>query len=151
MTEGKAGYSGTPLAKKMGIAEGHRVGVLAAPSHFADLLDLPPHTILETSPPSPGEFLRDTEGGFDVVILFAPDRAGLEGGFPRAHRLLAWDGGLWVCWPKQASAMVSDIKESDVRARGLAGGLVDNKICAVDEDWSALRFVYRREDRPGRG
>ena len=149
-----AGYSGTPLARKLGIDEGDRVAALHAPKHFPDLLELPAHTILEGSPSVPSTtedgFLRDEEDAFDVVILFAPDRQALERRFDHAHRLLAWDGGLWVCWPKQSSRLARDLKESDVRGAGLAAGLVDNKVCAVDDDWSGLRFVYRLDDRPAR-
>lgn len=138
-----AGYSGTPLARKLGIKEGHRVATVGAPAHFRALLDLPDGTRLDADP-------TDAAGPYDVVVAFAPDREALEDRFPRGHALLDPHGGLWLAWPKQSSPLATAMRESDVRATGLASGLVDNKICAVDGDWSGLRFVVRVEDRPPR-
>lgn len=140
-----AGYSGTPLARKLGIKEGHRVATLGAPGHFAALLDpLPASVRLDADP--------DPDGGppFDVIVAFVPDAGHLEGRFAAGHALLDPYGGLWMAWPKQSSPLATDFRESDVRAHGLAAGLVDNKICAVDADWSGLRFVVRVENRPPR-
>lgn len=136
-----AGYSGTPLARKLGMKPGHRVATLGAPTNFAGLLDLPDGAALDADP---------SEGVYDVVVAFAPDRDALAERFPRAHALLDPHGGLWAAWPKQSSALATSMRESDVRAAGLDAGLVDNKICAIDADWSGLRFVVRVEERPPR-
>ena len=82
-----------------------------------------------------------------MIIAFSKDRKALEAGFARWKRALAKNGALWACWPKKASGVVTDLCERDVRHAGLASGLVDVKICAVDETWSGLRFVYRLKDR----
>jgi len=134
------GYSGTSLARKLGIKEGHRVAALGAPSHFRSLLDpLPPGVRLQSG-------LRG-RARFDVVIAFARTRSELGQRFGRARLRLQPNGGLWVAWPKRTSPLAGRLKESDVREHGLASGLVDNKVCAIDEDWSGLRFVIRLEDR----
>lgn len=136
-----AGYSGTPLARKLGIKPGHRVASIAAPDHFLELLvDLPPGARVEADPEA-------ANGAFDVIVMFARTFADLQDGIPIGVSLIDLDGGLWVGWPKKSSPLASDFSEGDVRSLGLATGLVDNKICAIDEDWSGLRFVYRREDR----
>lgn len=142
------GYSGTPLGKKLGIREGHRLASLFAPPGFADLLELPPHTILETDPLYPVEPLRGTERAFDVVLVFIPDRTVLGSRLDLGRRLMAWHGALWTCWPKQGSPLATEMREGDIRAAGLESGLVDVKICAIDADWSGLKFVHRTEDRP---
>lgn len=143
-----AGYSGTPLARKLGIREGHRVATLGGPEHFPGLLDLPDDVTLDSDPARPGDFDHPAARSMDVVILFAASVAVLEEGLPVARRLVAWDGGLWIAWPKGSSPLASDIGKGDVRRAGLSTGMVDNKVCAVDEDWSGLRFVHRVEDRP---
>lgn len=139
-----AGYSGTPLGRKLGVKAGHRVALLGAPPRFDTLLELPDAVILDAEPRVPSSFART----HDVVIVFVRDRPTLKRGLARAHRLLAWNGGLWVAWPKATSPLATDVREGDVREHGLAAGLVDNKVCAVDADWSGLRFVYRLKDRP---
>ncbi|MEM9696026.1 MAG: DUF3052 domain-containing protein [Myxococcota bacterium] len=135
-----AGYSGTPLAKKLGIKEGHRVLLLGAPEDLAgDLAPLPSEVEL-----------RDNFRGrrpFDVVLLFSETLARVRTVYPKAAARLTTSGGLWVCWPKKASKIPTDLDDAAVRAYGLASGLVDNKVCAVDETWSALRFVRRVRDR----
>lgn len=134
------GYSGTPLARKLGIKEGHRVATLGAPAHFAELVEpLPPRVQLRSD-------LRG-RGAFDVLVVFARSERELRDRFERARARLETDGGLWVSWPKQSSPLATELRESDVRAYGISTGLVDNKICAVDEDWSGLRFVVRLRDR----
>ena len=136
-----AGYSGTPLARKLGIKEGHRVATLGAPDGFPALLDpLPSAVRLEADPTD--------DGPFDVIVAFVPVAGDLETRFGRGHELLDPWGGLWIAWPKQSSPLATEFRESDVRAHGLGTGLVDNKICAVDQDWSGLRFVVRTADRP---
>ena len=135
-----AGYSGTPLPKKLGIKGGHAVATLGAPEGFKRLLE-----------PMPSGVRLDADtrrrGPYDVVIAFVRTAAELERRFQRGRRLLARDGGLWIAWPKRTSSLAAELREGDVRAHGLAEGLVDNKICAIDEDWSGLRFVVRVADR----
>ena len=138
-----AGYSGTPLPKKLGIKEGHRVATLAAPRHFPDLIDpLPAGTRLLLDPAEAGPF--------DVVVAFVTSQAELVDRFARGQSLLDPYGGLWLAWPKRSSPLATDLKKGHVRDHGLATGLVDNKICAIDADWSGLRFVVRKENRPPR-
>ncbi|MCC5578043.1 MULTISPECIES: hypothetical protein [Microtetraspora] len=123
-----SGYSGTPLPRKLGIKPGHRVLMINSPS---------------------GLGIDDHEGPepYDVILLFCPDMATLLDEFPGAAGRLARDGGLWVCWPKKSSGVATDLSGGPVREYGLERGLVDNKVCAVDETWSGLRFVYRLVDR----
>lgn len=134
-----AGYSGTPLVRKLGIKEGHRVAALNAPRGFPALLGLPDSV----------RYLDALTGDepFDVIVLFATELAALEARFPEAARHLRPAGGLWVGWAKKSSPLAGELTGDVVRAVGLAAGLVDNKVCAIDEDWSGLRFVYRLEDR----
>ena len=136
-----AGYSGTPLARKLGIEEGHLVAALWAPDHFPDLVAPLPH----------GVRLRSDLRGrapHDVLVAFVRSEGQLPGRFDRAREKLDPHGGLWIAWPKQSSDLATSLKESHVRQYGLSTGLVDNKICAIDEDWSGLRFVVRTADRP---
>jgi hypothetical protein len=138
-----AGYSGTPLVQKLGIKANHRLALLNAPPDFGHTLgDLPEG--VETFTALHG---RDH---FDVIVFFTDRRSELVKRFPSLARRLVPAGGLWIAWSKQASGMATDLTETVVRAIGLAGGLVDNKICAVDETWSGLRFVIRVVDRPKR-
>lgn len=142
------GYSGTPLVRKLGIREGHRVAVMNAPEHFSGLLgDLPEGVELDAAPPQDPAAAGETRSR-DVVVLFARDRAALLDRLGAACRLLSWEGGLWVAWPKQSSPLATGLAREGVRRAGLDRGLVDNKVCAVDADWSALRFVHRLQDRP---
>jgi hypothetical protein len=143
MTKRQAGYSGTPLAKKLGIRSGSRVATLGAPDHLAALLDpLPPGARVEPTPRG--------RGRYPVVVAFVRTHSQLKRRFARGDELMVVDGGLWIAWPKRSSPLAGDLGEADVRGYGLAAGLVDNKICAVDEDWSALRFVVRVADRASR-
>ena len=143
-----AGYSGTPLAKKLGIREGDRVGVIGDPGHFRELLgDLPGSVEYVDAPGRPRSARAGDARAFDVVVAFVPEAATLESRFLHGHRLIDWAGGLWIAWPKMKSPLHRDLRDSGVRDHGLEAGLVDNKVCAIDEDWSGLRFVYRREDR----
>lgn len=136
-----AGYSGTLLPQKLGIKEGHRVALLEAPLDFEQTLGRLPDAVT---------LLRHTgsKGFFNVVVLFVTSAAQLRRRFAGLARRLVPDGGLWVAWPKKASGVETDLTESVVRAVGLDAGLVDNKVCAVDEVWSGLRFVIRLKDRP---
>lgn len=134
-----AGYSGTPLAKKLGIKQGSRVALVGAPRDFDSTLDpLPPGV----------KVLRGARKSVDVVVCFCPDRRTLERDLPKAQRLLDPDGGLWIAWPKKFSGVATDLTFEVVQPVGLDAGLVDNKVCAIDDIWSGLRFVYRLEDRP---
>jgi hypothetical protein len=136
-----AGYSGTPLPTKLGIRPGHRVAALGAPRDLPALLDaLPPNVQLVRDPRG--------RGPFDVILAFVRTEAELRRRFARGRALLDVHGGLWACWPKQSSLIATRVREGHVREHGLSTGLVDNKICAIDEDWSGLRFVVRLADRP---
>ena len=134
-----AGYSGTPLARKLGVRAGDRLAVLGAPDGFA-VDGLPPGV----------EVRRQARGRFDVIVSFHSRRADLARRFPVLLRALGVDGGLWVAWPKRTSGAPTDLTEDVVRAVALPTGMVDNKVCAIDETWSGLRVVLRRELRPGR-
>jgi Protein of unknown function (DUF3052) len=133
-----AGYSGTPLPKKLGIKEGHRVALLDAPDDVGELLgDLPPGVTV----------LRSARAPIDVVVWFVTERRVLERRLPELAERLDRAGGLWICWPKRASGVATDVTENVARDAALRLGLVDNKVCAVDETWSGLRIVYRLRDR----
>jgi hypothetical protein len=135
-----SGYSGTPLPKKLGIKAGSRLAILNAPPRFRTTLGtLPPEVDIVTNP---------GEESFDVMVFFAKGLADLETEFERLAARLVHDGGLWIAWPKRASGIATDLTEDIVRGVGLKAGLVDNKVCAVDETWSGLRFVIRLKDRP---
>ena len=130
-----AGYSNRPLCAKLGIKSGHRVLFDGAPTGYRQTLGpLPPRAVARTTA-QPGE-------NFAVIQTFVRSRRVLEATIRRAQQWLANDGALWVCWKKQSSAEPADFNENDVRAAGLAAGLVDVKICAVDQTWSGLKFVY---------
>jgi len=139
-----AGYSGTPLPQKLGLKPGARLGLMNAPEGFGRTLGALPRGVTTADV---------ARGGtpFDVIVCFASSRAELVRLLKAAHKRLHHDGGLWICWPKKASGVASDVGESDVRSLGLAAGLVDNKVCAVDEVWSGLRLVVRIKDRPQAG
>jgi hypothetical protein len=133
-----AGYSGTPLAKKLGIKEGHAVALLGAPKRFAGELEgLPDGVKLGTA----------ARGTNDVIVSFHTERADLEQRVPTLLDVLDVDGGLWIAWPKKASKVPTDITEDTVREVFLPLGLVDNKVCAIDDTWSGLRVVWRKENR----
>lgn len=133
-----AGYSGTPLVKKLGIKPGMRICIDGAPPGYEETLGpLPDGT---TS-------VRTMRAPLDLVHLFAKDRRRLEQRFGRAMRAIAKDGMVWVSWPKKASGVHTDLDGGTVRAHGLGCGLVDVKVCAIDGTWSGLKFVYRRVDR----
>jgi hypothetical protein len=136
-----AGYSGTPLARKLGIKPHAVVGLLAAPPGIEQLLaPLPDGVALR----------RRAQGRLDVIVVFATRWAALEGRFGQAVEALDTDGGLWVAWPKKASKVPTDLDFDRVQRLGLDAGLVDNKICAIDQVWTGLRFVVRLADRPAR-
>lgn len=135
-----AGYSGTALPRKLGIKEGHVVGFTGAPESFAATLgELPDGVTVKRRAVAP----------LDVAVAFFTRRSELAGRLDRLAAAIAPDGGLWIAWPKRASGVQTDITEDVVRELGLAAGLVDNKVCAIDDTWSGLRLVYRLRDRPG--
>ncbi len=136
-----AGYSGTPLAQKLGLKSGARFGVWAGPEGFAETLGALPKGV------TIGNAARGSSS-LDVIVCFVDSRSTLQRLLPRARRRLDPSGGLWLCWPKKSSGIATDVTESDVRNLGLASGLVDNKVCAIDEVWSGLRLVVRLADRP---
>lgn len=133
-----AGYSGTPLAKKLGIKEGHRLAFVGAPKNYRVLLGELPRGIT---------FADELVGTFDLIQLFAGSVAELESDFRQAIEHLAMAGALWVSWPKRSSGVATDLDENVVRRTGLALGVVDVKVCAVDDTWSGLKFVRRLTDR----
>jgi hypothetical protein len=134
-----AGYSGTPLPKKLGIKDGTRLALLASPKGFkGQLAPLPPGVEIRTQ----------ARGKLDVILFFATRRRELERRFPVMARALVPNGGLWVAWPKKASGVATDLTFEPVQEIGLDCGLVDNKVCAIDDTWSGLRFVVRLTDRP---
>jgi len=135
-----AGYSGTPLPRKLGIKPGHRVLALGAPDGFADgtLGELPDGVALRTT----------ARGTADVIVSFHDRRADLARRMPRLRELMEPAAGLWIAWPKRTSGVDTDLTEDLVRELALANRLVDNKVCAIDETWSGLRLVIRLRDRP---
>ena len=130
-----AGYSTTPLAKKLGIVEGCSV-VLLGPPEGLDL-ELPERTRVS----------RRLRGSADVVVAFVRSGSQLDKRFERLAAAVFPAGGLWVAWPKRSSGMATDLSDHAVRALAIEHGLVDNKVCAINEVWTALRVVWRRENR----
>jgi len=126
-----AGYSGTPPARKLGVEPQMRVAVIAGPSGFAERLE-------------GARLSSQLRGRFELIVCFASSRRTLEGRVPAILRAREANGRIWLAWPKRSSGIASDLDDSVVRAIGLATGLVDNKVCAIDETWSGLRFVARR-------
>ena len=134
-----AGYSGTPLVRKLGIKPAARLALIGAPDGFDETLgELPAQVAVR----------RSAGGGFDVGVAFFSQRRALQRRLPALEDGLAPAGGLWIAWPKRSSGVDTDLSETVVRELGLAAGLVDNKVCAIDQVWSGLRFVYRLADRP---
>ncbi|HTR23588.1 MAG TPA: hypothetical protein VMI10_06355 [Terriglobales bacterium] len=134
-----AGYSGTPLPKKLGIKEGFRVALLNAPAEVKSEIA---SALKECS------ILKLAAGSLDFVFLFAKTRASLEADIVSAAHSLAPAGMLWISWPKKSSGVASDLDESIVRRLGLDAGLVDIKVCAVTDIWSGLKLVIPVKDRP---
>ena len=136
-----AGYSGTPLAQKLGLKSGARLGLVKPPTDFAATLgELPAGVAPRT--------VAAGKSQFDVIVCFAPTMAEVARRLPALKPRLDPAGGLWMAWPKRSSGVATDVSENGVRAVGLATGLVDNKVCAIDDVWSGLRFVFRLVDRP---
>ena len=133
-----AGYSGTPLAKKLGIKPGSRVYAENAPADYLTLLEPLPDAVIFSDSPDP-----DT----DVVHVFTTKRNDLKDSLKRYLATLRKDAVIWVSWPKKASRVPTDITEDVIREVALPLGLVDVKVCAVDETWSGLKLVLRKENR----
>ena len=133
-----AGYSGTPLAKKLGIKDGHRVGLINPPDEFAALVEPLPEGV---------EMVAGVRSRRDVVVAFLRERGELESKLTAMTKAVFPDGAIWIAWPKKASKVPTTITEDVVREVALPTGLVDNKVCAIDDTWSGLRLVVRRENR----
>ena len=132
-----AGYSGTPLHKKLGVKPGHRVWFNGAPDGYEDELR------------KAGDFDQVKKIGkdLDFAHLFTHSRASLGREMPKLRDALKSNGTLWISWPKKSSGVATDLDENIVRDIGLKAGLVDVKVCAVDDVWSGLKFVFRLKDR----
>ena len=131
-------YSKTPLIKKLGIKPGHRACFLYAPAHFAELLgEIPEDVTVADEPSAP----------MDFVHYFAMEEGLLAVDFPALKAAIVSNGMIWISWPKRTSKLNTDLDFNSVQRIGLLNGLVDCKVCAVDDDWSAIKFMYRREDR----
>jgi hypothetical protein len=136
----QSGYSGTPLARKLGIGEGDEVALIGAPEWLEDTLRAVPdvasvHTDLAE------------DARYDVIVAFVTRRAELEAQLPRLRSRMAPACGLWIAWPKRSARLPTDMTDQVVRDVALPTGLVDNKVCAIDDTWSGLRLVIRRELR----
>lgn len=132
-----AGYSGTPLPKKLGIKAGTRVTLVGAPRGFEQTLG---------EIPEGARLTRQARGRADLVIWFVTRRSDLDAGIDQSAAL-AEGGSIWIAWPKQTSKLAGDLTGNDVRSVGLAAGLVDYKVCAIDETWSGLLFTRRRRGK----
>jgi hypothetical protein len=136
-----AGYSGTPLLKKLGVKPGFRVALLGAPKNFKEELgDLP----------ATAKFTSATANALDLILLFASSEKELRLKFAPLASKLQKNGMIWVAWHKKSSGVSTDLTFNNVQRIGLDAGLVDVKICAVNDIWSGLKFVYRLKDRVGK-
>ena len=133
-----AGYSGTPLINKLGIKPGFNVVFVNAPADFVDALELPKGVVVR----------RAVRTQSDFVLLFVKSQKELKQKFSLLAAKLTPSGMLWVSWPKKTSGVQSDLNENIVRDIGLEKGMVDVKVCAIDDVWSGLKFVFRLKDRP---
>jgi hypothetical protein len=136
-----AGYSGTPLVKKLGIKEASNIALVGAPPDFAGTLVPMPASVVINS---------RTRKPLDFVLLFVKREADLQRNFSRYAAKLQPGGMIWIAWPKKSSDVATDLTFNNVQALGLTEGLVDVKICAIDEVWSGLKFVFRIKDRQNR-
>ena len=133
-----AGYSGTPLPKKLGIKENQRIALLNAPKDFLpELGDLPEGTSI----------VKRVTAPLDLVLLFVDRERVLEKQFAQLAKKLSPNGMIWIAWPKKSSGVLTDLIFDRVQGIGLSSGLVDVKICAINETWSGLKFVIRLRDR----
>lgn len=132
------GYSGTPLAKKLGIKEGHMIVAVDPPENYVELLSPLPANV---------EIVEERRAEIDVFHLFTNSRDDLFRGLAEARGLIKQNGTIWVSWYKKAAKLPTEITEDTVREAALTLGLVDVKVCAVDEKWSGLKLVIRKENR----
>ncbi len=133
-----AGYSGTPLPKKLGIKDGSRIVLINAPRDFeSELGELPDNV----------EFIKRPTKSLDIILFFVLTERALARDFAKLAAKITANGMMWIAWPKKSSGVVTDLSEQRVREIGLNAGLVDVKVCAIDETWSGLKFVYRLKDR----
>jgi hypothetical protein len=137
-----SGYSGTPLAKKLGLREGSRLFARAAPAHYAALL---------APLPAGARLVARLDESTDIIHVFAVRRAALTAALHSALRAMRPDAALWVSWPKRSSKVATDSTEDAIREVALPMTLVDIKVCAVDEVWSGLKLVIRKAARPAAG
>ena len=135
-----AGYSGTPLIKKLGIKEGQQIAFLHEPQSYRRTLGKLPAGIV------PVDKLT-ANVTYDLIHIFVTEASTLQREFSQARKHLVTNGAIWVSWPKKSSGVKTELNENIVRETGLDLGLVDVKVCAVDETWSGLKFVYRLKDR----
>lgn len=135
---GEAGYSGTPLARKLSLRDGQRVWFSAMPDTVADEIDEYALDLIVVADPAEG---------IDAAHIFVTERAAMERQLETLRQQIAKDGQIWVSWPKKAAGMPTDITEDTIRDVALPLGLVDTKVCAVDEIWSGLKLVIRKELR----
>lgn len=133
-----AGYSGTPLAKKLGIKEGSRIALVNAPKDFQSVLSELPDNV---------QFIKRSTKSLDIILLFVLTERSLARDFAKLAAKLTANGMIWIAWPKKSSGVATDLSFERVQRIGLDAGLVDVKICAIDETWSGLKFVYRLKDR----
>lgn len=133
-----AGYSSTPLAKKLGIKEGSRIALVNAPENFQSELGELPDGV---------EFITRPTKSLDIILLFVLTERVLAREFSRLAEKLVTNGMIWIAWPKKSSGVTTDLSFERVQRIGLDVGLVDVKICAIDDTWSGLKFVYRLKDR----
>lgn len=134
------GYSVTPLPVKLGIGEGDEMALIGAPQQLEEMLTgLPDVASVHTD--------LAEEARYDVIVAFITTRAEFETELPRLRARMAPACGLWIAWPKRSSKMPTDMTDDAVRDIALPTGLVDNKVCAIDDVWTALRLVIRRENR----
>jgi hypothetical protein len=136
-----AGYSGTPLPKKLGLKEGSRMALINAPEDFQRNLGELPHN---------AQIVTRVTRPLDIALLFVLTERALLRDFHKLAKKLASTGMIWVAWPKKSSGVATDLSFERVQRVGLDAGLVDVKICAIDEVWSGLKFVFRLKDRPQR-
>lgn len=134
-----AGYSTNPLWKKLGLKEGFQCFLFNAPENYFDLLEYTPH---ETSW---DDVMKTTS--YDFIHVFVTELETLNGNWGAWKKCLSKEGMMWISWPKGTSKIKTNVNGNLVREIGLKGGLVDIKVCAVDENWSGLKFMYRKKDR----
>lgn len=133
-----AGYSGTPLAKKLGFKKGHRIRIKNAPDNYLDLVSSRPDNV---------KISKSIRKDIDILHFFTTSSSELASDLPKLMRAIHQNGMIWISWPKKSSGVTSSVTEDTIRTVALPLGLVDVKVCAVDETWSGLKLVIRKELR----